>query len=54
LKAGLQPLFLPKTNDFGLSVIELFWKKSVAKFISRHILEQDFDTIVELKGIKVF
>jgi hypothetical protein len=30
------------------------WEKSVAKFIFRYILEQDFDTIVELKGIKVF
>jgi len=54
LKAGLQPLLLPKTSDLGPSVIELFGEKSVAKFILRYILEQDFDTIVELKSIKVF
>jgi len=53
LKAALQTLFLPKTNDFEPSVIELFGEKSVAKLILRYILEQDFDTIVELKGTKV-
>jgi hypothetical protein len=54
LKAALQPLYLPKTNDFGPSVIELFGEKSVAKLILRYILKQDFDTIAKLKSIKVF